>query len=114
MKGKGDPMKMLYVLSVFWLVGCGPAARGINQEAEIQCREFVDVNYCQKVALCDPSTSVADCMSLASLVLDCSTVTAVNGNFASCKTDLAAETCPVFWDGTNINQPASCQHIFVR
>ena len=104
-------MRQLLGMVTLLVAGCGNVDGGMAQQ---ECREFVTVDYCEKVALCDPTTSQADCISIASLVLDCSTVTAVKGNFASCKTDLAAETCPVFWDGTNINQPASCQHIFVR
>ncbi len=93
------------------LTGCGSVE---GMQAETECRRFVADDYCRKVSQCDTTTSQADCVSIASTVLDCSTVTKVNGNFVTCQADLGSETCGVFWDGVEIHQPASCLHIFVK
>jgi|KBSMisStaDraftv2_1062788.scaffolds.fasta_scaffold61520_3 hypothetical protein len=84
------------------------------EQAKADCYSFIDANFCPKAMTCGAGISQADCVSAARTAINCDIATGENGELPSCKADLAAETCTIFWDGTNFTSPASCQHVFLH
>jgi len=106
-------VRALLVLSVC-VLGCSSGSSGVSADmAKADCRTFIDSYYCPKAVTCATITQ-ADCMAAASTVADCSIVTGENRDPSTCFAELAAITCPIFWDGTTFHAPASCSHLFAH
>ena len=105
----------------FVLCLAGSSCGGISNDstvsaaqAKMDCNTFITSYFCPKAMTCGAGISQADCVSAAKTSINCDIATGENGELPTCEADLAAETCAIFWDGTNFNSPAACMHVFLH
>lgn len=105
---------VLVTVSAFFL-GCSGGSDGVSPaQAQADCTAFVASDYCGKATGCISGIDEATCVSSVKTTIDCTTAVGENGKLTICESDLAAESCAVFYDGTNINLPASCKSVFLH
>ena len=103
---------LLFVsLCLFTVVSCGSSETKVQSD----CNNLFDNHVCPKIVTCDPGyLTQAQCVSMVSQQMGCSTFVSETGNVALCESDLDSEDCYTFIDPSTgtLSLPTSCYNIF--